>query len=105
MYPTLIIVLVAARLAILERSINSVASCSDLRFAVAVRGQGDDDNALSPHQTRVESAEQECRTGVHRRLEVSFGPSIELTSVVVAGREDERHRAHVQTGTDAVEEK
>ncbi|KZV68548.1 hypothetical protein PENSPDRAFT_753999 [Peniophora sp. CONT] len=104
MYPTVVIVLVSARLAILERSINSAAAQSDVRFAIPPGGPSseDDEPCSQPHRPRwLEEDHQD----VPRRLDVSFGPSFALRSIVVAAKdEDENETPGEQTrSTDEAE--
>ncbi|KZV68556.1 hypothetical protein PENSPDRAFT_687115 [Peniophora sp. CONT] len=82
MYPPLVVVLVATRRSILERSIDAKTAIlsSNVRFATNAGTQEERSRTYSPHLSSHSADDSELRQGGTRWLEVSFGPSIELDS-------------------------
>ena len=89
MYPTLVIVLVATRFAFLERSIHSASSSGDVRLTLPQSEPRRQDSSLFSRYPSRRWSEDIHQQNIAQRLEVSFGPSLELRSMAMARKDEE----------------
>ena len=91
MYPTLVIVLVASRLAILERSIHLASSPGDVRLSLPLSElmRRQDSSVVSRHLSRRWSEGHVHQQDMAQRLEISFGSSLGLRSMAMAQKDED----------------